>query len=105
MHVKENNNQEFLIDNYYYFNRLPIVLAACCFRGDGDDDDDDDDELLFIVLLLLFAVSRLVAFCLMDERSIAEAICFDVILTKDTTKINESAKAVKTIFLFIFIQS
>ncbi len=99
---KKNNNQEFLTDNYYYFNRLPIVLAACCFRG---DDDDDNDELLFVVLLLLFAVSKLVAFCLMDERSTAKAICFDVIIAKDATKINESAKPVKTIFLFIFIQS
>ncbi len=88
------------------------MLAACCFRGDDDDDDVElavgDDvvvELLFVVLLLLFALSKLVAFCLMDERSIAEAICFDVIIAKDATKINESAKAVKTIFLFMFIQS
>jgi hypothetical protein len=61
-------------------------------------------ELLFVVLLLL-GVSKLVAFSLMDERSIADAICFDVIIDKDATKINESTNAVKTIFLFIFIQS
>jgi hypothetical protein len=82
------------------------VLAACCFRGDDEVElFAGDDELLFVVLLLLFAVSKLVAFCLMDERSTAETICFDVILAKDATKINESAKAVKTILLFIFVQS
>ncbi len=85
------------------------MLAACCFRGDDDDEvlfvGDDDDEVLFVVLFLLFAVSKLVAFCLMDERSTAEAICFNAIIAKDATKINENAKAVKTIFLFIFIQS
>jgi hypothetical protein len=86
------------------------VLVACCFRGDDEDvdvvlavGDDVVVELLFVVLLL-FGLSKLVAFCLIDERSIAEAICFDVINAKDATKINESAKAVKTIFLFIFIQ-
>jgi hypothetical protein len=81
-------------------------LVACCFRSDVDVElavgDDVVVELLFVVLLLLFGLSKLVAFCLMDERSIAEAICFDVIIAKDAIKINESAKAVKTIFLFIF---
>jgi hypothetical protein len=88
------------------------VFVACCFRGDDDVVDVElavgDDvvvELLLVVLLLLFEDSKLVAFCLMDERSTAEAICIDVIIAKDATKINESANAVKNIFLFIFIQS
>ncbi len=99
-----------LISNYYnYFTILPIALVACCFRKDDEDDEDGelcpaaaaDVELLFVVLLLLFPASKSVAFCLIEERSTAKVICFEVIPARDAAKINDSAKLAKTKVLFI----
>jgi hypothetical protein len=76
-----------------YFIIFPIALVAFCLRVDANDPElsveEDDDELpvgtdeeleLLFDALLLFPEIIFVACCLMDERSMARAICLTIVL-------------------------
>lgn len=94
-----------------------MVLVAFCLRVDANDPElsvaveedelpvgtDEEVELVFEALLLFPAI-KFVACCLIDQRSMAKAICLTIVLTIEVVKINAMIKLAKTSDLFILIQ-